>query len=341
MQKEIGSEFWDIPLSDKRNHLFDNATWFISGRAAFRAILEQIPLDTGVTSLKVALPSYLCESMIAPLDIEEIEYKFYSVFLKNGAIQYDYTDVYDCNVVLVIDYFGYKTALNGFPKSSAQIIVRDLTHSLFVQKYNDADYYFGSLRKWAGFCGAGFAFKKNGSLIKPNIAPDEFIVSKTKAIELKKQYINGEINSKSEFQQLFHNAEEMLDDCEIAFCGLNDIHSAEHLDIDFIKRKRRENAEVLINGLTDYCICAYLGPNDCPLCVPILIKNRDALRNKLISEKIYLPIHWPKPEQVKNNVSDELYKQELSLVCDQRYTKEDMFRIIKTIKTFLENDTDA
>ena len=86
--REIGSEFWDIPVSSKKNDVFNNATWFISGRAAFRAILQQIKIQMGgLKPIKIALPSYLCESMILPLKKESIEYKFYQVDFKDGIFQ--------------------------------------------------------------------------------------------------------------------------------------------------------------------------------------------------------------------------------------------------------------
>ena len=87
MRREIGSEFWDVPLTENKNKIFDNATWFVSGRAAFRSIIQQIKIENGgFKPLKVALPSYLCESMIEPVVKENVEYKFYSVSFKDGFL---------------------------------------------------------------------------------------------------------------------------------------------------------------------------------------------------------------------------------------------------------------
>ena len=84
----------------------------------------------------------------------------------------------------------------------------------------------------------------------------------------------------------------------------------------------------------------YIGKNDCPLFVPILYKNRNELREYLIKKEIYCPIHWPKPFK-ENEISNLLYEKEISLVCDQRYTADDMKRIVKEIKGFIEKDKDA
>ena len=339
MTKEIGSEFWSVPVTDKKNDFFDNVTWFISGRAAFRAILQQIKAQiSGLQTIKVALPSYLCESMILPLDKETIEYKFYPVEFKNGAFRYIYSNVDDCNVIVVIDYFGYECATNNIPRFG-KIIIRDLTHSVFIKKYDDAEYYFGSLRKWAGFKCGGFALKKNGKILEPSEDPNNYANLRCKAMQLKEKYINNESFTK-EHLKTFAEAEHLLDECTLSHSILGDEDAAKHLDIETIKMIRIKNAQILINGLKEYCLFKKLGKNDCPLFVPILYKNRDKLRKYLVEKEIYCPVHWPKPF-AETGMSDLLYEQELSLVCDQRYTIDDMKRIVKTVKEFIQNDKDA
>lgn len=60
-----------------------------------------------------------------------------------------------------------------------------------------------------------------------------------------------------------------------------------------------------------------------------------------MSNNIYCPIHWPIPERIMlNNETRQVYEEELSLICDQRYGNNDMLRIAKVINDFfhgLEN----
>ena len=339
MQTEIGSEFWDIPLTEKENHIFDKATWFVSGRAAFRSILKQIKIENAVLKpLKVALPSYLCESMIEPLIKENVEYKFYSVSFKDGFFRCNYSNIDDCNIILVIDYFGYETLASDYPRFG-KIVIRDLTHSIFVKDYTDADYYFGSLRKWAGFLCGGFAWKNEGRLFEPAEALNDYVALRKRAMDLKKDYITKKIDSK-DYLNLYHNAEGLLENCDIAISDSEGIKKAKHLDIEFIKVTRRNNAAVLIDGLADICLITSLNPNDCPLFVPIVIDEREKFRKYLIDRNIYCPIHWLKPYKDKNE-SDDLYERELSLVCDQRYSINDMKKIVSTVKEFMEINKNA
>ena len=154
MKREIGSEFWDVPLSKKMNGILpDNTRWFISGTAA----LENIILDMkGVET--VALPSWCCNCMIVPFLRHGIKVIFYSVYMEGGVLVCDYSKV-NADCWLVISYFGYTSQINyGSPSG---IIIRDLTHSIFSTSQSDADYYFGSLRKWAGFYTGGYAWSDN------------------------------------------------------------------------------------------------------------------------------------------------------------------------------------
>lgn len=339
MKKEIGSEFWNIPITDYKNSFFDDVTWFVSGRSALRAIVRHIVNKQKSSKFRIAMPSYLCESMIEPLDKESIDYLFYSVAFKNGKIEYDYKNAETCDAIVVMDYFGYDVPLCDNLALANKIIIRDITHSVFTKKYNDADYYFGSLRKWAGFIGGGFAFKKSGKINGTYEVDEQYINLRRLAFNLKEKYIYGFINDKL-FLNIFAEADQKLEGCCLVNTTCSDIEAASRLDIELIKNKRRENAKILIDGLREHCLFSQLGKKDCPLFVPILVENRDILRDFLIKEGIYCPIHWPKPFKEKSD-SDFLYEHELSLVCDQRYSVDDMKRIVKTIKYFLESERNA
>ena len=99
------------------------------------------------------------------------------------------------------------------------------------------------------------------------------------------------------------------------------------------RKKRIKNAQTLYQGLKNNSNIEFLYPiewMDCPLFVPIIIQEgkRDMLRKKLVQNNIYCPIHWPKPNA---DCKSNLYDIELSLICDQRYTENDMQRIVEVL----------
>lgn len=106
----------------------------------------------------------------------------------------------------------------------------------------------------------------------------------------------------------------------------DDIYAANYLDIDFIRDKRRSNAEVIINKIG----CMFeLKEQDCPLFVPIITEKLNMLRKYLIDHQVYCPVHWPR---------NSLGNKELSLICDQRYDIEDMEYICSLILNFREEN---
>lgn len=112
-------------------------------------------------------------------------------------------------------------------------------------------------------------------------------------------------------------------------------------DIDSIKAVRQDNAGRLIRGLlnNDYdwltLPVKVIQKDDCPLFVPVLIKPelRDMVKNKLIEQRIYCPIHWPlSGSHDFGNAMKDVYTTELSLVCDQRYGLSDMDKLLEVLQ---------
>lgn len=328
--REIGSEFWDVPVSEHKNKLFPESTqWFLSGRSAHTAIIKDIKKKKEVRT--VAMPSWCCDSMIIPFLREGIEVKFYPVYWQDGLVQ---EIALDCDALFLMDYFGYTgpaSDLSGYKG----IVIRDVTHSLFSSTYDDADYYFGSLRKWCGVWTGGYAWGHHQLKIESG---DDYgyTVLREIAMQQKNSYINGYPGFTDKgYLKVFVEAEECLEKVDVAPAVDRDIFLVGKLDVEGISERRRRNAEILRAAFSEILIFSEFKDADCPMFVPIFVPNgrRDELRRYLIKQEIYCPIHWPvskyhKPEERELTI----YQNELSLVCDQRYSEEDMDRVVNTIK---------
>lgn len=354
--REIGSEFWDVPTCDDENNLFpENAEWFLSGRSALRAIIRDIEKNRArnvesprsLRSTKsvshVALPSWCCDSIIKPFLDARIEVLFYSVYFANDLIQ----DIrFDCDILLLMDYFGYSSQPPNLSDYEG-VVIRDVTHSIFSNTYSDADYYFGSLRKWCGFWTGGFAWTrdKHSLLLTPSqeiesgehtkIFVNDYVTFREKAMKVKERYING-LEAKKDYLAIFNEAEMYLEESvDVLPSTERDIQLAKRLNTDNIKKQRRANAYVLMENLPrEWLIFPKMKDTDCPMFVPILVPHRNELKTYLIENEIYCPVHWPMSE-FHGNLDEGtafLYENEISLVCDQRYGEEDMERAIKIIK---------
>lgn len=336
--REIGSEFWDVPTTQQSNTLFPESTqWFLSGRSAIQAIIKELK-----DCHTVAMPSWCCDSMVKPFVDAGLEVQFYSVVFKCELKQ---EISLDSDVLFLMDYFGYTSPapeLAGYKG----IVIRDVTQSLFSTSYSDADYYFGSLRKWCGVWTGGYGWTGDGHRLAEENGDDfGYTVLREKAMQLKNSYIHGYIDVKGNgvtdkgYLKIFDKAEEVLEHVGIASADIRDIELAKKIDVEFIRSRRRANAAILRSAFTDWLMFPELRDTDCPTFVPVLVPDgkRDTLRSFLIKNDIYCPIHWPVSDYHSlDERTEAIYKNELSLVCDQRYTEEDMYRLVETIRVFME-----
>ena len=332
---EIGSEFWDVPIGNVPNGLFEEPTrFFLSGRAGLSFIIKDIFARQSVTT--AALPSWCCDSMILPFLEAGLEVKFYTVLPCDGGVVQRYEEAEDCDIILDMDYFGYDSS--SVARNFRGVVIRDLTHSFFSRNYDDADYYFGSMRKWAGFYTGGFARKANGDFITASSQETdcEYVALRKSAMAKKREYILGNTNSK-DYLETFGIAEERLEKTDILGAVPEDVEKMKLMDLQLVKKRRRDNAEYLLKQFSDIAVFPSLSGNECPLFVPILVPDgkRNELRRYLIENEIYCPVHWPLSEYHRiTEKAKEIYDNELSLVCDQRYELSDMERVAETIKNF-------
>ena len=331
MMREIGSEFWEVSITDQKNAIFPETTqWFLSGRSSLQAIIEELG-----AARSVSLPSWCCDSMIKPFVDAGFDVHFYPVYWQKNFVQ---EISLDCDVVFLMDYFGY-TGQQPDVSSYEGIVIRDVTHSIMSAKYDDADYYFGSLRKWCGVWTGGFAWTKEGHRLKTlNSDCSGYTALREKAMFLKSEYMNGEKDDKS-YLKVFDEAEKCLETVGITSAAARDVALAEHLDIEEIVKRRRVNANVLRRTFSDWLLFPELSSTDTPMFVPVLVPDgkRDELRRYLINNEIYCPIHWPVSKYHKlDEQTANIYENELSLVCDQRYTEDDMNRMVEVINHFME-----
>lgn len=341
MAREIGSEFWKkVPAGGQK-------VFFLSGRTALEFIIRDILESHDISS--ALLPSYCCHTMIEPFVRHGIQVRFYDVYFdKVHGLCADIPDCRDSEVFYYMTYFGFRK-LNGFDPVSLRkrypIIINDSTHSwLSGESALSADYAFTSFRKWSGFSGIAAAQKQHGEFtIRPGAACNERYVSlREQAFALKREYLRTGEGDKSTFLGMFGEAERLL---ETQYIGFRPSHLAvdDFLSTDWeeVKSQRKANAKCLIDGLKKRegidLVFDQLGDEDVPLFVPILVKKgRDQLRRHLIDQQIYCPVHWPLSD-FHSSISEralEMYHQELSLLCDQRYDEDDMNRIVQQITNY-------
>jgi len=342
---EIGSYFWlddqeQKPASGDIAWLpsVQDSCFTFSGRNAIEVALRDILKTRSIHC--VYMPSYSCVSMHQSFLDKGMKIEFYRVGFENGAFTYELPKADKNSIVLIMSYFGLSTvaeqeAIRTLHAGGA-VVIEDITHSLLRGEAasDESDYLVASLRKWFAVPTGGWVGKRAGMIAeKPALDSNHAVKDKIAGMKEKYDYLTGKIDSKESFlltQAKFDNdlihVDKMLKIDDVSLGILRET------DVQAVVDRRRKNARILIEGLRGLeCLTLpeFDPENDTPLFLPVFMKTeeRNALRQYLISRGIYCPVHWPEvmgaPEGVREN--------ELSLICDQRYTEGDMKAIVAAV----------
>lgn len=313
---------------------------YASGRTALYQILKSIKL----TTFKVWLPDWLCESMIDAVKKAGIDYGFYTL---GSNLRMDVKSFVEKNrpvseqdVILLVNYFGLVdvnlTIAELRDLKVESVIIEDDVQALFSFLNNDhtSDYCFTSLRKSIA--------APDGGLVRTKYEMP--LVNKTNsftAFKLKGALIKGsadENTNDDEYLSCFERGEELIEENYDGVMSDEAARIFAGTDLETVALIRRENAEYLIDELFKLGISPLLPLKEgyVPLFVPILIDNRDEVRRTLRKKGIFCPVHWPLREDMQQLATGKMMaEKELSLVIDQRYGLEDMQSIVETIKDCL------
>lgn len=360
--KEIGGNFWlraeqlnyrPVTPDIKKYISGDGEAFFTSsGRGAITAILSDITTDRK-TAL---LPLYTCDSVIQPFINKGYQVYFYNIAFDLAV---DLTNLIDqitavCpGIILFHSYFGFDTLSEVrqlFPRlrESGIVVIEDVTHSLFSGfDKAGADYYCASLRKWLEIPDGGFAFSKENrsSMHEIKYAVNPIVTERfIKASLLKDRYVHSmDAKLKSEYRKWFYSIEDILAANSTVY-SMSDVASAIWANTDFkeVCRARRNNYSFLYENIMKsdllYPVFGGISNNVVPLYLPVYIKgDRSNVQTFFSNHDIYSPIHWPIPNLCKEYITQSvsyIYNQILSIPCDQRYSLDDMRRIVEVLDCY-------
>lgn len=326
MVKEIGSEFMTDSCPKGENSYFGLCSYpvryMLSGRTGLHLIAQELKAR-GI--FEVALPAYCCGSMVAPFVDAGVQVSFY-----------EQLQVCAAKAILIMDYFGYlrdeTVAFAQRCREQGRTVIVDATQTAFsrAKTYDVADYVVVSYRKWFD-CLCAAVYSADG-FVTPACEKEaqDYVRLWRGAAEKKRSYCDTGCGDKQAFLEQYRSANAMLA-ADYIGCKAPDgeLRRLETVDAAHLRGKRRENAGYLLSALRGKVTLMFdtLAEEDCPLHVPILVpaQLRDRLRSALTAQMVYCPAHWPVDEHYPYQKTI-LHDTELSLVCDQRYTLEDMQR---------------
>ena len=333
----IGGEFQiavtDILNAENRHLESPDVYAYSSGRAALYQILKFLKQEKGVSH--ILLPDYLCSSVLVPVKALGLDYTFYPIDEQLELEKTSFAKLYKKgSAVLIINYFGLKDltvqiqAIRSLDEQA--IIIEDDVQAYyeFKKPLGDVDFKFTSLRKTFAVPDGGLV-KTRHQLPKVE-APNTFGQYKAAAALLKSMR-EGNFNDKI-YLEMFEKGESLID-AEID-CGMSRIAEKLYgfINEEHVRILRLNNAHYLLDQLNKIGITPILPLREghVPLFIPIILKNRDAVRKAMFQEEIFCPIHWPL-EGLNFKRGKILADNELSLIIDQRYGRKEMDKIISVL----------
>lgn len=329
---------------------YNNYTFFRDGRQGIKYILSDIK-ERRYKDYYV--PAYLCNSILKPFKELNLNIKFYGH--KHPICPVFNGSEIENSVIFVLDYFGTEFISNEEINEflyNGNIVIVDITHSMLNKNrflINHDNYYMiSSLRKIFPIPDGGIVYHNNTKFEFYNSFPHNY-ENMLEAMILKSFYlkdksiVSTELNGlKNYFLSLYQKYEEKKDNDSIDSQNIPNIsiYILKNISFSNIIKKRFDNLNFMYKNIDDeYFLYDYTEIKS-PFTMPLIFKSekeRNKIRNFLIKNYIYPPIHWNIKDIVPKNFiyEHDLSKRILSLPIDQRYNPKDLDRVISLLNKVL------
>lgn len=351
--KEIGGFFPYEKAMPTENHYAQRVCpdagdirHLMSGRCAIYLCLKDSMLTD--TRRVAYLPAYTCETVSGCFVKGGYQIYYYDVD-EHMVPLFDENLISKISFLLICGYYGFTTFDTGFVKrcrKNGVTVMQDTTHTAFSMEATcpDTDYVAVSLRKWMGVTSGGLAFKRSGTFHVTLLPPDDkHLAIRDHALQARRGYeAGGDTALQKEGYDAFWEAEWMLREIfDIQEGDAQSLNAICHYPLDEAIQKRRENYAYLLEHLPDNPairpVFPVLSGDACPMFFPFLCDDRQPLMDFLAANDIAPKVYWPVPPFIE--IADfphaqYVYAHIMSISCDQRYTLEDMQRVVDTFAAF-------
>jgi len=324
-----------------------NCLYLDTGRSAIYMALLSIIRQGG--KREAWLPRYCCKSVLLPFEKLGFKLNFYSLGsdLKSPS---KLPPKLDGETFFLIHYFGKRNQvildyLEQMRRQQHFFVIEDCVQALLNNKVGTCDYVLYSFRK--------FFPQPDGALLISDFPLDSKSLSPANEAFVSRRLIGKLMRDEGytrSFLGLFAQAEEIIDS---SICPREMSYLSQYLlnrtDSTAIARKRRGNFLYLLQSLQQqrldfdliHPLFDSLEIDEVPLGLPVVVNQyyRDKLRDFLISQQVYCPVHWPLEGEESATWEEEmlLSRSLLTLPIDQRIDSYALVYLIDKISDFFRN----
>lgn len=353
---EVGSEFdWSnefVTVHASNTLLPESYELFSSGTACLLS-LESLLNQNNCRRYRLHLPSFLCRHFVAKLK-KVFEICWYRDLPNQESPDFNSLKTLPGDLVLAVNLFGIrqgKVWQDWLFQYNDIILIEDHSHDPFSSwaQQSTAHYAIASLRKTLPIPNGGIIWSpQNMKLPKASSSESPATSKKLTAMLLKQAYLSGANIPKDIYRQLEIESEEELDR-EINYAASTfTSHILNCLNIAEFRRSRETNVKQFFNWsliethphwtpLFTSWPTGSVPFNSIIVCQSTEI--REALRQYLIGQNIFAPIHWQQtPENSFNDpLAIDLSNRILTIPTDQRYALDDIARVAAKMLEFFKH----
>lgn len=302
-----------------------------SGRDALRALSGWGRRERGWR--RILVPTYFCEEVVAALESElpVVRYADAPDAPPPRAIEAGPDDL-----VLVVNYFGARPAT---AVETRGVVVEDLTHDPLGQASvaSRADYSMASLRKTLPLPDGAVLWSTAGRLLPPERpatnAHTRAAFERLSAMVLKLHYLLGANVDKAEYRSLFAESERAIGTGSPSGISAFSRERLRSLPAERWRRIRARNLGVFRRALGNPPGLVLM---DGPFAATLLFDTddlREQVRTRLITERIYPAVLWPRAEAdaALPAAALPLSRRLLTIHGDFRYRGSDMTHVARRV----------
>lgn len=319
MINSIGGYF-SLELQRNNSFLHDDGILVNTGRNALEYILSAL----GDVKL-LYIPYYTCNVILEPLNKLNIAYSFYHI---NMCLEISTEiNLKEGEYLLYTNYFGIKDKyIKDISLIYGNRLIIDNAQAFYAEPVDGISTIY-SPRKFVGIPDGGIAYcSKRYEIAEQDESYD-------RCSHLLKRYDLGASGGYDDFHKnsaKLHNlpVRRMSKLTEAMMCSI---------DFETIKQRRWHNFLCLHKALKDINIFSIPSIESfaCPMVYPCYTQD-DLLRAKLIEQGIFVAQYWPNVLEWCSGADEEfaLCNYIVPIFIDQRYTEDDMERIIKIVMKY-------
>ena len=270
------------------------------------------------------LPYYTCEVLLEPLHKLQIPYSFYNI--NNNLEPETLPRLSRDEAFLYTNYYGLKSPyLTQIALEYGTQLIVDNAQAFFAPRLEGIDTFY-TARKFFGVPDGAYLY--TDAHLDSELPQDE---SLERVSHLLKRIEYGAENGFADYQQ----HEEALCQQPIKRMSRLTERILAAIDYNAAAQQRRDNFKMLHNALgSTNCLSVTLG-DAVPMVYPYWCNHGATLREHLRLQRIYTPTFWPNTNIEQPTVEKSLINNLLPLPLDQRYSKEELTQILKTIDKYV------